>query len=256
MQPLTAEGGGELGREAVFALLHGVLTVGEDDNFVTAQARVAEAEEKPVSTWEQLLRVALLYHQTALHFSGSAAAELAKRGNEALAAMTGHPLGLYVQTMITTARISLAWGEANGGGKNRYVEALRDLLAAHGHENYYVRYVFGIRNWKRMGDMAQLVEIALTVQGHAPHGRRGQPGYCPDNVFSWVLYRIGMHNYKLVKKKMPQLSKKQLAKELLPVTQVLEKARAAYSGNDGTGASQAVNEQLTRVRDVLDKHEK
>lgn len=44
-------------------LLGDVWIIGEDSEYKEALAKVVAAEQQPISTWEDLLRLAMMYHQ-------------------------------------------------------------------------------------------------------------------------------------------------------------------------------------------------
>ncbi len=250
--PLTSAGK-ELPREAVFALLGDEVTVGEDDDFEKAMERVERAEAAPVRTWEELLRVAVLYHQIALHFSGSLVAPLAAQGQRAAELLKGHPLGGFVEVMRQSMEHSNAWGASGGQERLKHVEALRQLIVQHGDVNYFPRYVFGIRNWKRLGDMAQLVEIVQAYQGNETKKIEGDPSYCPAAVASWMAYRLGMHNLRVVKRTLPKTKPRKRAEEIRAVRRMLERAKLLDS--DGVGARAAADKgllDLSAFQDSLD----
>jgi hypothetical protein len=55
-----------LNRAAVYEMLGPVWVLGENGKFDQVKAIVAAEEEKPVTSWEELLKLAMIYHQVQL----------------------------------------------------------------------------------------------------------------------------------------------------------------------------------------------
>jgi hypothetical protein len=254
LAPLTSSSGKELDRDAVFALLDDEVIVGEDDDFERVLERLEKAEAAPVRTWEELLRVAVLYHQAALHFSGAAVEPLCVEGARAVEALKGHPLGRYVEVMRQSMQHSFAWGGSSGAERTKHIESLRQLVAQHGATDYFPRYVFGVRNWKRLGDMAQLVEIVQAYSGNERKKIVGDPTYCPAVVASWMAYRLGMHNFRVVKRELPATKPRKRAEDIGTVRRMLERAKLLdKNGNAARAASDKALADLSELQDSFEK---
>ncbi len=100
--------------------------MGENGKFEEALTKVNEVQSAPITTWGDLLRLAMMYHQVmlfdfvflfvfaekekpkvTLHFMALEARSMARKGLDALDALQGHPLGEVVDMVIEVARSSL-----------------------------------------------------------------------------------------------------------------------------------------------------
>ena len=125
------------------------------------------------------------------------------------------------------------------------IEVLRAIAAEHGPRNFYARYVFGVRNWRRAGDMVQFIEIAHVVQG--VEGVPANPAYCPPSVYSWVVFRVAIHNVKVLKKKMHGRRERKVG-----VTRVFELLdRAKKADVDGSGAKELATAEEDTIRVLI-----
>jgi hypothetical protein len=130
---------------SVFVLMQGVLTVGEDFEFLETMKKVERSEQQIPSTYEEMLRLGMLYHQVALHFAGDLVKDMPQKALACFKAMEGHPLGEYVDVMlkVATASSNLVMTKDEA-----YEEELQELAEAHG-ECYFAEYVNGLVDWKK-----------------------------------------------------------------------------------------------------------
>ena len=229
----SSEGGGNLSRVSVHELLQGVLTVGEDGDFEKALAKVSAAEAANPQTFQDVLRLTMLYHQVLVHFSGDVTSQFRGKVAASVALLSGHALGSYADILIRTASTV---------GSND-VEELRELSESTSSQCYLPRYVYGLHQWKHTGNMQGIVQVAKQAQGE--NGESGEKDYCPEGLLSWILWRVAMHNVKIFKRDLRRLRTSEIKNQRANINAILVKASVADT--DGQGA----RKQAQRVMDEL-----
>jgi hypothetical protein len=100
--------------------------------------------------------------------------------------------------------------------------------------------------------MFWFVDIAHKANGNEKEGLAANPHYCPKSVLSWVMFRVALHNMKMIRRKGTTLSKKELKRSVEMSNSLLD--RSAEYDEDGMGAKKLIPPYRADLMKKYGKH--